>query len=190
MYALYEDLKCVMIQESRCGNISKDKVFLGKKYDNEVCSYINSNIEDEIYLAIYDITLAILRVSSDLDTQTEYPMCASYQSIQIRPKSLYHNSTGYYIKENGKQVYITNEDELAHIEHSIKKYTKYLEEGRYYTIPENLKRKDSCTDMAALCIITDYITKYGEDAALKVFGKPAMISYQIETGGRYNGRIR
>ena len=70
MYALYEDLKCVMIQESRCGNIAKDKVLLGKKYSNEVCSYINSNIEDEIYLAIHDITLAILRVSSDLDTQT------------------------------------------------------------------------------------------------------------------------
>lgn len=180
MYALYEDLKCVMIQEY--GNISKDKVLLGKKYDNEVHSYINSNIEDEIYLAIHDITLAILRVSGDLDTQTEYPICTSYQSIQIRPKSLYHNSTGYYIKENGKQVYITNEDELAHIERSIKKYTKYLEEGRYYSIPENLKRKDSCTDMAALCIITDYVTKHGEDAALNIFRKASYDIVSVRNG--------
>ena len=41
MYALYEDLKCVMIQEH--GNIAKDKVLLGKKYSNEVCSFGRRN---------------------------------------------------------------------------------------------------------------------------------------------------
>lgn len=46
-------------------------------------------------------------------------------SIQIRPKAIYKNSKGYYIKDNGKTFYLNNIEE---IEQAINKFKKFLED--------------------------------------------------------------
>lgn len=45
-------------------------------------------------------------------------------SVQIRPKAIYKNNKGYYIKQDNKRKYLNNIDE---IEEKIKEFKKVLE---------------------------------------------------------------
>lgn len=51
-------------------------------------------------------------------------------SVQIRPKAIYKNIKGYYIKEDNKRKYIKNKEDVEEIESYIK-YFKDRLEGRY-----------------------------------------------------------
>ena len=45
-------------------------------------------------------------------------------SVQIRPKAIYKNNKGYYIKQDNKRKYLNNVEE---IEQAIKKFKELLE---------------------------------------------------------------
>ena len=46
-------------------------------------------------------------------------------SVQIRPRAIYKNSKGYYIKQDNKRKYLADIEE---IENAIKEFKKLLEE--------------------------------------------------------------
>lgn len=46
-------------------------------------------------------------------------------SVQIRPKAIYKNNKGYYIKSDNKRVYLDNTEEM---ENTINKFKRWLDE--------------------------------------------------------------
>lgn len=46
-------------------------------------------------------------------------------SVQIRPRAIYKNSKGYYIKQDNKRKYLDNTEE---IEQAIKEFKEFLED--------------------------------------------------------------
>lgn len=92
--------------------MSKDRIILRKKIDEyNATATLGYLLEMETFNKNDDVLI----LSEDTD------------SIQIRPKAIYKNSKGYYIKEDNKRKYIQNEEEIE----SYIKYFKNRLEGRY-----------------------------------------------------------
>lgn len=92
--------------------MSKDRIILRKKIDKYNAT---ATLGYLLEMGTFNKNDDVLILSEDTD------------SIQIRPKAIYKNSKGYYIKEDNKRKYIQNEEEIE----SYIKYFKNRLEGRY-----------------------------------------------------------
>ncbi len=66
----------------------------------------NYNKDDRVFLdprGNKSLTLGILKITSTSKTRTGRPWTAT-DSIQMRPKAIYKNSNGYFYKDEGKRV--------------------------------------------------------------------------------------
>ena len=89
-------------------DLSKDKVILGTIENGK-----------------RTITLAYLIVIADFDKDCEYNIIFNTESVQIRPKAIYKNNKGYYIKSDNKRIYLNSKD-TQEVEKAIEKFKRYL----------------------------------------------------------------
>lgn len=90
---------------------SKDRIILKDfiKRGSSLCATLGYLLEFGTFLPSDDILI----LSEDTD------------SVQIRPKAIYKNNKGYYIKQDNKRKYLANIEE---IEQAIDKFKEFLEE--------------------------------------------------------------
>lgn len=103
-------MKLVMIRElySKDWWMNKDKIILGLGKDNRY-----------ITLAYLDV------VRRDFNENDENLILDNNDSIQIRPKAIYHNHKGYYRILEGKRCYYDSTN-IVELEEGIEKFKKYL----------------------------------------------------------------
>jgi len=87
--------------------MSKDRIVLGK---HKICSG-TPTLGYLLKMGTFNENDDILILTEDTD------------SIQIRPKAIYKNNKGYYIKSNNKRIYLEN---VEHIENVIKEFKELL----------------------------------------------------------------
>ena len=88
--------------------MSKDRIILKEP---KRCSSKTATLGYLLKMGTFNENDDILVLSEDTD------------SIQIRPKAIYKNKKGYYIKDNNKRVYLTNVEE---IENAIKEFKELI----------------------------------------------------------------
>ena len=89
--------------------MSKDRIILKEKIDKyNATATLGYLLEFGTFKPSEDILI----LSEDTD------------SVQIRPKAIYKNNKGYYIKQNNKREYLNNINE---IEEKIKEFKEVLE---------------------------------------------------------------
>ena len=89
--------------------MSKDRIILKEKIDKyNTTATLGYLLEFGTFKPSEDILI----LSEDTD------------SVQIRPKAIYKNNKGYYIKQNNKREYLNNIDE---IEEKINEFKEVLE---------------------------------------------------------------
>ena len=88
---------------------SKDRIILKEniKKGSSVCATLGYLLE----IKTFNENDAILILSEDTD------------SVQIRPKAIYKNNKGYYIKKDNKRKYLDNIDEIEKV---IKEFKEIL----------------------------------------------------------------
>lgn len=91
--------------------MSKDRIILREKIDEYNAT---ATLGYLLEMGTFNKNDDVLILNEDTD------------SIQIRPKAIYKNSKGYYIKENGKREYLANVEKIKHI---IKNFKKILEDN-------------------------------------------------------------
>ena len=89
--------------------ISKDRIILKEKIDKYNATATFGYL---LEFGTFKPSEYILILSEDTD------------SVQIRPKAIYKNNKGYYIKQDNKRKYLNNIDE---IEEKIKEFKEVLE---------------------------------------------------------------
>lgn len=89
---------------------SKDRVILKHflKRGSSLCATLGYLLEIKTFNPKDDILI----LSEDTD------------SVQIRPKAIYKNNKGYYVKTDGKREYLENIDEIEQI---IKEFKEILD---------------------------------------------------------------
>lgn len=90
--------------------MSKDRIILKKDIDEY---YATATLGYLLEFGTFKPSEDILILSEDID------------SVQIRPRAIYKNSKGYYIKQDNKRKYLANIEE---IEQAIDKFKEFLEE--------------------------------------------------------------
>lgn len=88
---------------------SKDRIILKEniKKGSSVCATLGYLLE----IKTFNENDAILILSEDTD------------SVQIRPKAIYKNNKGYYIKQDNKRKYLDNINEIEQV---IKEFKEVL----------------------------------------------------------------
>ena len=88
---------------------SKDRIILKEniKKGSSVCATLGYLLE----IKTFNENDAILILSEDTD------------SVQIRPKAIYKNNKGYYIKQDNKRKYLDNINEIEQV---IKEFKEIL----------------------------------------------------------------
>lgn len=89
---------------------SKDRIILKDfiKRGSSLCATLGYLLEFGTFLPSDDILI----LSEDTD------------SVQIRPKAIYKNNKGYYIKKDNKRKYLDNVEEIEQV---IKKFKEILD---------------------------------------------------------------
>lgn len=88
--------------------MSKDRVILKEP---KRCSSKTATLGYLLTIRTFNENDDILVLSEDTD------------SVQIRPKAIYKNNKGYYIKEDNKRVYLSN---VKEIENVIKEFKEII----------------------------------------------------------------
>ena len=89
--------------------MAKDRIILKKKIDKyNTTATLGYLLEFGTFKPLEDILI----LSEDTD------------SVQIRPKAIYKNNKGYYIKQENKRKYLDNIEEIEQI---IKEFKEILE---------------------------------------------------------------
>ena len=86
--------------------ISKDRIVLKEK-----CYLYNANAT-----LGYLLKMGTFNENDDILVLSE-----NTDSIQIRPKAIYKNNKGYYIKQNNKRIFLDNIEEIENIIKELKK---------------------------------------------------------------------
>ena len=58
----------------------------------------------------YDFTLGYLNKTATFDDAQGFLIMSEQDSIQIRPKAIYKNDKGYYVKTDNKKRYLSSEE--------------------------------------------------------------------------------
>lgn len=74
--------------------------------------------------AVKYMAVALIKVTSDFDLEKKFNIIGDTDSVQYRPKGIFKNSKGYFIK-NKKTVYLTD-DEVADLLKYITKAKKHI----------------------------------------------------------------
>ena len=119
-------MKFVMIREYD-HDLSKDKVIIGEIKEKYISRYTDGTTKEQILK--YKISIAYLLKMGDFNEDYEFNILVNTASVQIRPKAIYKNDKGYYIKNDSKRRYL-NKEEVIEVEKCIDKFKKYLEEVR------------------------------------------------------------
>lgn len=90
--------------------MSKDRIILKEP---KSCSSKTATLGYLLTMGTFNENDDILVLNEDTD------------SVQIRPKAIYKNNKGYYIKEDNKRVYLKNIEEIENI---IKEFKEILGE--------------------------------------------------------------
>lgn len=90
--------------------MSKDRIILKENIDKYRST---ATIGYLLKMGTFNENDEILILSEDTD------------SIQIRPKAIYKNNKGYYIKDNAKRIYLNN---IEDIEQAINRFKEFLED--------------------------------------------------------------
>jgi hypothetical protein len=70
------------------------------------------------------ICCALIKVTEDWDENDPLPIVSSTDSIQIRPKSIFKSTKGYYYKST-KTIYLTD-DEVSEMNEFIENIKNYI----------------------------------------------------------------
>lgn len=89
--------------------VSKDRIILKEP---KRCSSKTATLGYLLTIRTFNENDNILVLSEDTD------------SVQIRPKAIYKNNKGYYIKEDNKRTYLTNIEEIENV---MKEFKEFLE---------------------------------------------------------------
>ena len=117
-------MKFVMIKEYSW-DLSKDKVIIGDITEKYTVHYTDGTTEERV--SERKITIAYLLKMGDFAEEKEYNILLNTASIQIRPKAIYRNNKGFYIKNDGQRKFL-NKEETEEVENAIAKFKKYLKE--------------------------------------------------------------
>lgn len=116
-------MKFVMIKEYSW-DLSKDKVIIGEITEKYTVNYTDGSTEERV--SKRKITIAYLLKMGDFAEENEYNILLNTESIQIRPKAIYRNDKGFYIKNDGKRKFL-NKEETEEVENAVERFKKYLE---------------------------------------------------------------